>query len=330
MLNDPPRELVAWLATALRFDNLKIDPLPPEASTRRFFRVTNDAGESWMAIHAPPATEDNERFVALAEVFRRHGVAVPTIHASDLTQGFIVVDDFGEMEFLHVYGDARARQTAIGLALDGLVAIQYTADASIQPYTRQRLLDELKIFEEWCCKTMLRRGATPLAAIAGALTREIDGHPKVTIHRDYHSRNLLLNEESLGIVDFQDALVGSCAYDIASLLYDCYFEHGTTEISDWIDGFRARLAGTDLPRIHSREEFVRAIEITAVQRMLKAVGIFCRLWFVQRKATHLPYTVPVLRRIVELAKRNDLQRLAAWLESDIGPALSTSIERLPA
>ena len=281
-----------------------------------------------MAIHAPPATENNEQFVAMAQIFRQHQVPVPQIHAYDLKQGFFLVEDFGSFEFLEVYRDSTKRTFAIGLALDALVEIQRTVDSHVPSYTRQRLLDELNIFEEWCCGKMLGTSAKPLSDISESLTTEIDLQPKVTVHRDYHSRNLLLYGDRLGIVDFQDALVGSCVYDLASLMYDCYFEHADDEIGTWIDAFRSRISAAELPYIQPRSAFVRALEVTALQRMLKAVGIFCRLWFTQRKRTHLKYVMPVLARVITLAQRNEFSLLSAWLETEIEPNLSVALQRV--
>ena len=328
MSNDVPLVLRNWLAKTLGTDRLEIHPLLPEASTRRFYRVESGQLQKKIAIHAPPATENNEQFVAMDQIFRQHEVPVPEIHATNLEQGFFLVEDFGSFEFLEVYQSSKQRSYAIGLALDALVAIQRTEDSRVPPYTRQRLLDELNIFEEWCCSKMLGTSAKPLNDIAQSLTTEIDLQPKVTVHRDYHSRNLLLDGDRLGIVDFQDALVGSCVYDLASLMYDCYFEHNHDEIEKWIDRFRTLLADADLPCIQPRPAFVRALEVAAVQRMLKAVGIFCRLWFTQRKKTHLQYVLPVLDRIVTLAYRNDLSSLGAWLDAYVKPDLLVALQKL--
>lgn len=281
-----------------------------------------------MAIHSPPETEKNELFVAMAEIFSRNHVPVPKIHAYEPKRGFLLVQDFGTVEFLHIYNDPDSLGQAIDLALEGLIAVQRTRDPSIEVYTRERLIDELGIFTEWVCGEMLGCAATPLNDIADVLTSEIDSHPKVTVHRDYHSRNLLLHGEHLGIVDFQDALVGSCVYDIASLLYDCYFEHNNKHIDTWIDAYRDKIGGISLPLIEPRSKFVRAMEITAMQRMMKAIGIFCRLWFKQRKGTHLAYAMPVLGRVITIANRNEFTTLANWLEQTVGPRLQQALARL--
>ncbi len=328
MSNEPLPALIQWVATTLGSDEFTLHPLQPEASTRRFFRLLSNDQPPRIVIHSPPATENNRQFAILAVVFRQRGVRVPRIHASELVQGFFLVDDFGSEEYLDAYRDPQRYRVALELALDTLLAIQHVQDERVPPYTRTRLLDELTIFDTWCCDKLLGYDAEPMQEIAIDLVSAIDSQPKVTVHRDYHSRNLLLQDDGIGVVDFQDALVGPCTYDLASLLYDCYFEHDSEAIRGWIDRYRSLLSGTQLPTIEPREAFVRALELTALQRMLKAVGIFCRLWLLQQKATHLSYVVPVLCRASQLARRNGLETLAHWLAQEIEPQAQIKIQSL--
>lgn len=310
-----------WLEATLALDKVTLEPLAPEASTRRFYRIEIEPAKTHIVIDSPPMTENNEQFANLAEVFRRNHVPVPEILSYEAERGYFVVEDFGRTELLAIYPDPVRRRFAIELALDSLIAIQLTQDASIPPYSRQRLLDEVGIFEEWCCGQLLDIESTPLTDVTHGLVSEIDQHPKVTVHRDYHGRNLLLNNRQLGIVDFQDALVGSCVYDFASLVYDCYFDHDSDDIEVWVDRFRTRLRHAKLPCMEPQEAFVQGVEVTAIQRMLKAVGIFARLWFKQKKSTHLGYMVPVLRRVVVLAARNELEPMATWLSDQVIPSV---------
>lgn len=281
-----------------------------------------------MAMYSPPDTENNVQFVALSQVFLSHGVAVPRVHAYDSVQGFILVDDFGATEFLHIYGDVAHRKVALELAVHSLVDIQRTQDSRIPIYSVQRLRDEVDIFRDWCCKRLLGIESDPLEAVRSDLVDEIDSQPKTTVHRDYHCRNLLMNGSKLGIVDFQDALVGPCTYDLASLLYDCYFQHDTDDKERCIALYRRLAREVNLPRIEEKTKMVRAIEITAMQRQLKALGIFVRLWFLQQKKTHLPFVMPVLGSVVALARLNGYEGLAEWLKETISPKLEPAIEGL--
>lgn len=327
MSKDAAGKLEAWLKATLGLDLITLTPLAPEASTRRFYRLEVEPGVTHIVIDSPPETENNEQFAVLAEVFRGNGVPVPDIRAYAPEHGFFVVEDFGSTEFLAAYDDPIRRRFAIELALDSLIAIQLTQDSRIPAYSSQRLRDELAIFEEWCCGELLSIGSEPLSKVVQQLIQEIDQQPKVTVHRDYHSRNLLLNHRQLGIVDFQDALVGPCTYDFASLVYDCYFEHGEEDIDVWTDRFRTRLRHAELPCIEPLVTFVRNVELTALQRMLKAVGIFARLWYKQGKGSHLHFMVPVLRRAAPLAVRNDYEKLGTWLQDDIAPSVEQAVER---
>jgi N-acetylmuramate 1-kinase len=146
--------------------------------------------------------------------------------------------------------------------------------------------------------------------VFGLLVENTQAQPQCCVHRDWHCRNLLLRADgSLGVVDFQDALLGPAAYDLASLLRDCYYTFDEAEIARWRDAFLAR---TPLPIDPAR--FPRQLDLTAVQRQLKAVGIFARLRQRDGKSTHLQWILPVLERLIAVAERYpDLVPLAAWL-----------------
>ena len=323
-----PPTFRAWLEAELATSELTIEPLAPEASTRRFYRVKHDSDESHIAIHSPPESEQNEQFVTLSQVFRNGQVPVPQVHAFEASLGYLLVDDFGSTELLEAYQDPVRREQSVQFALNTLVDIQKVVDSRIPDYTSQRLHDELDIFCDWCSEKLLNLDAKPLKAIKSNLVTEIDEQPKVTVHRDYHCRNLLFQPHGIGIVDFQDALVGPCMYDLASLLFDCYFEHSRVDIERWVDGYLVSVKEASLPTIGSRHAVFRALELTALQRQLKAVGIFCRLWFLQKKKSHLPFVIPVLSRASHLAGRNGYLVLAHWLEEQVKPNLVREIAEL--
>ena len=279
-------------------------------------------------MHSPPETENNHQFVHLANVFRERGIPVPDVYAFEPEQGFILVTDFGSNEFLDVYGTASLRHEAVRSALTALIELQHIKEGVLPAYTTTRLKDEIGIFKEWVCEHSLNCDSEPLSRIEDGLISEIDKHPKVSVHRDYHSRNLLFDHGRLGIVDFQDALFGSCVYDLASLLYDCYYQHQPDEVDQWIDEYRELLQRTSVPAIKHRDDFVRALELTAIQRQLKAIGIFCRLWFVQSKSTHLPYIEPVLETVIRLAEHQELQEMSRWLKSEISPKMKQRLQEI--
>ena len=187
----------------------------------------------------------------------------------------------------------------------------------------------MQLFKEWVCETLLQITSDPLSSFAEQLVDRIDSQPKVTVHRDYHSRNLMLTSSNeLGIVDFQDALVGPLVYDLASLLYDCYYEFSTEEIARYLEQYQMLANKADIPKFSGLETLQPAVMAVAVQRQLKAVGIFTRLWFLQNKNSHLPHVLPVTTRISKLASMLGFDDLASWLEHDVIPALPERLESL--
>lgn len=276
------------------------EPLAVEASHRRFYRLHVIDG-SLVAMHSPPALENNAQFVTLARLFARYGIGVPELLAADLEQGFFLMTDLGDVHFADVYRDSRrygGPQAVLPAAIATLIRLQQVDDPAIAPYTRQRFEDELGIYEEWFLGRLLGERADPaLRSVFETLVAATGRQPVCCVHRDFHSRNLLRQSDgSVGVVDFQDALMGPATYDLASLLRDCYYVFPEREVSRWRDAY---LAQTPLPV--DRDTFARDMDLTALQRQLKAVGIFARLHLRDGRDSHLPHILPVLERIRDLA-----------------------------
>ena len=312
--------LEGWVRERIGCD-VRFAPLPVEASTRRFFRVVRD-GDTCVAMHSPPATENNDQFVRLSGVFRAAGLPVPAILHQDAGLGFFLVSDVGERDFASAY--ASGTEAPLQAAIEALVRLQGVQSDDIPPYTTGRFDDELGIFAEWFVGKLL--GMAPDAtfdAAKGVLIDAISSMPTCVVHRDYHCRNLLWNEGRLGIVDFQDALVGPVTYDIASLLRDCYHTFGEAEVARWRQHFRVR-SGLAV----EEEAFARAFDFTAIQRQLKAIGIFVRLRYRLGRGSHLADVLPVLRRVIDLSRNYDeLRALSDWLE-DIAPHAEPRLRQL--
>lgn len=268
-------------------------------------------------MYAPPQTENNEGFVRLANLYSHHGVPVPRIHAHCNVEGYFLVQDFGAREFLSVY-PLGSSDRAIELALEHLVQLQSIKSSEVPQYHRDRLFDEIEIFREWVCGELLSVDASPLDAVAMELVDRVDSQPKVLVHRDYHSRNLLLTPTGgLGIVDFQDSLIGPLAYDLASLLFDCYHQFSDEQIVRYLDRYRELSQEVDIPRFESADVLRRAVIDVAAQRQLKAIGIFVRLWLQREKTSHLRFVVPVTERVSDLAQAAGHRELSEWLAEDI-------------
>lgn len=314
--------LTDWVAASAAVAEPTLVPLPVEASTRRFFRVMGGRGghrhaTSCVAMVAPPETEDNARFVRLARTFRAHGLATPAIHAFDQARGFVLMEDLGETDFATAYATHDTGHV-LDAAMRTLALLQTLPTEAIPPYTTARFSDELDIFAEWLVERFL--GLVVPGHFAAAREVLIDATqsvPSCVVHRDYHCRNLIWRPDgTVGIVDFQDALVGPACYDIASLLRDCYVEFAEADVRRWRNRFY-RLASPAC----DEAVFDRAFDLTAIQRQLKAVGIFARLYLSRGRSSHLGDIVPVLRRIAAVgATYPETADAAHWLHTDVVPA----------
>ena len=310
---------------------LAVAALPVEASTRRFFRITAGAA-TFVAMHAPPATEDNPRYLRLAALLGGYGLATPAIHAADTGRGYLLLEDLGaeDLEAAYARGEVAGPLAAALRALTTLHGIPVEDHAEdIEPYALARFEMELGIFAEWLVERML---GLPVAAsfkdVGQALLAATQSVPQCVVHRDFHCRNLIWRpaDASVGIVDFQDALIGPCCYDIASLLRDCYRAFDEATVADW----RQRFFALAKPAC-DQARFERAFDLVAIQRQLKAVGIFARLYLARQRRSHLGDIVPVLARIAALAVRYaETQPLAAWLQADVLPAAKRYLQPLTA
>jgi aminoglycoside/choline kinase family phosphotransferase len=326
---DARREaLIAWARAVLdqRGERLVgVDEMASAASFRRFLRVRTERG-SWVAMDSPPAQENNAQFERLTVHFRHAGIPVPALIAHERPQGFLLVTDLGQIHLGDVYGSA-AEPIAIERALQILIKIQSLPAAPdlIPSYTEQRLQDEFELCPTWLVEGQLHRTVTPadrtmLDDTCGLLLSRITAQPRCCVHRDYHCRNLLWRDPELGIVDFQDALWGPMLYDVASLLRDCYHRFRETDVEHWRDRYLELATTAGLPIARSTA-LARDMDWTAVQRQIKAIGIFARLALRDGRNTHLRDIVPVLEALIAVTARYvDLMPLSRWLTGTVHPA----------
>lgn len=286
-----------------------LEKMQTEASFRQFYRVTG-AKEPLVLMDSPPAKEQNPQFVAVAEAFAAQDIRVPRILAHNATEGWLLLTDLGQTHFIDAYKEGNAGP-CLQAALATLERIGSVTDPVIPDYTTQRLSDELDIFVDWLVRDACNL-ALPDRLFEGARTvllRNANDQPRVCVHRDFHCKNLLWdNSGAVGVLDFQDALQGPAGYDLASLLHDCYWKFTDAVI----DSVISKVPGTTR----------RAIDLLAVQRQLKAIGIFARLASRDNKTSHLPHIKPVLGSLVGLCGRyQELQSLGRWLaDSLVDPA----------
>ena len=284
-----------WISTlaapALRCDTLR--PASADASFRRYFRIDGADGASYILMDAPPPQEDVRPFIQVAELFGQTGVSVPRVLAQDVERGFLLLTDLGSTTYLHQLNIDTAHKLYLD-AIDALVLLQAQSQPDVLPeYDRALLLRELQLFPDWYIAK--HRGVTlddkqqaALQKVFDALLANNLAQPQVWVHRDYHSRNLMvLDGGNPGILDFQDAVYGPITYDLVSLLRDAYVQWDEEVVLDWAIRYweKARRAG--LPVANDIDSFYRDFEFMGLQRHLKVLGIFARLHHRDGKAAYL-------------------------------------------
>lgn len=297
------QQLTNWLENELQGTQFSIAPASADASFRRYFRVTLP-DRTMIVMDAPPEHENCEPFLHVAEIFAAAGVHVPRVIAQDLTQGFLLLSDLGNTTYLEALNQATAPDLYRD-AMDALIRIQQSSRPGVFPaYDATLLTREMRLFPEWYVAKHL--GATldgkQLAVLQQAfdgLNRNIQAQGQVYVHRDYHSRNLMVCDDNPGILDFQDAVYGAITYDLVSLFKDAYIRWEEEQVLDWVVRYweKARKAGLPVPQDIS--EFYRDFEWMGVQRHLKVLGIFARLYHRDGKDGYLkdlPLVMDYLRR----------------------------------
>ena len=297
----------------LLHDDYTATPLKVEASHRLFYRIA-DSHKSYVLMVSPPELEQNEQFVAMQKVFYAQGIPVPELIAHDFLLGLFLMSDLGKIDLEQAYATSN-RSLSISTAIDCLHKIQVIDSAP--PYTAERFETELAIFQEWFVDNTLHHADIGMSNITAPLLNAIISQPIGCVHRDFHCRNLLFNDGKLGVVDFQDALIGPALYDLASLLRDCYYVFSEAEIDQWLTYYlSAETPLTKALKAFKKTEIRRMLDFTAIQRQLKAIGIFARLNLRDQKSSHLQYIAPLLERLIDLTHLyEDLAPLNVQLNS---------------
>ena len=306
--------LEQWLKDQFPTQPFTLQPASADASFRRYFRVSFD-GQSIIVMDAPPQHEDCTPFLRVAEILAATGVHVPKILAQNLDLGFLLLSDLGSTTFLQALNDRiESAHQLYGEATDALVKMQLSHRADSLPVYGEALLrKELDLFPDWYIAKHLQIELTEkqqavLCTIFSRIVQNNLVQPKVLVHRDYHSRNLMVTSPNPGIIDFQDAVYGPITYDLVSLLKDAYIHWDEERILDWTIRYweKARKAG--LPITADFAEFYRDFEWMGVQRHLKVLGIFARLNYRDGKAAYLndmPLVMHYLRKACERYRELD-------------------------
>lgn len=319
-MTDRHELLTDWASRVLGAERLTLEPASSDASFRRYWRVRLP-GRSLVLMDAPPPQEDCGRFADLARRFRAIGLHTPEVLSEDRENGFLALSDLGDRLYLgelteetadRLYGDALAALAVIQACgpLDGLPVYD-------DPFLRR----ELDVFREWFLGRHIgiELAGEDFGAWEGACDLLVESaleQPQVCVHRDYHSRNLMVAEPPTpGILDFQDAVVGPVTYDLVSLLKDCYIAWPRERVRAWALGYLDLAEQSGILQEIEPERFLRWLDLMGAQRHLKACGIFARLKYRDGKSGYLQdiprtlgYVMEVAERYPELAGLRDLLR----------------------
>ena len=307
------QQLTLWLQSQFPGETFSIAPASADASFRRYFRASFK-DRTLIAMDAPPEHEDCRPFLHVAHLFEKAGTHVPHVYAEDLTQGFLLLSDLGNTTYLQALNADNAR-TMYKAATDALIKIQLASnEKELPPYDEALLLREMRLFPEWYISKHLGVKLTDaqnakLETVFARIIANNLAQPRVYVHRDYHSRNLMvvdaISPSSLpqagergndstreflvnpGIIDFQDAVYGPITYDLASLFKDAYIKWDEEEIIDWLIAYWEKARHAGLPVQEDFGEFYRDFELMGVQRHIKVLGIFARLYHRDGKEGYL-------------------------------------------
>ncbi len=322
----------SWLQNQLKMTIDSLTPASSDASFRRYFRISCN-NQTYIVMDAPPERENIKAFIDVASLLSTTGINIPKIYHINLEQGFLLLEDFGNQCYLD-----KLNQDNVDIfykqALNSLLKLQSKIDfknCQLPVYDFELLNKELDIFAEWFLEKKLNISITHDYRAIFEKTKQLLinsalEQPKTCVHRDYHSRNLMITSaNNPGIIDFQDAVVGPITYDLVSLLKDCYIEWPEQMIDLWLNQYFQHLKDTRLMN-NSFDTFKCWFDLMGIQRHLKAIGIFARLHLRDNKSTYLqdiPRTIDYI--LNTSAKYPELNAFNYFFQNTVMPAWRLTI-----
>lgn len=291
-----------WLASLSEYCLSDIRRTSADASFRRYFRVTDkNDGNTYIVMDAPPDKEDCTPFIHVTRLLRGVNVNAPEIFKENKPQGFLLLSDLGDQPYLSHLTNQRT-DALYADAISALIQMQEIKD-HLPVYDEQLLRDEMGLFESWYLNKHLGVELNDdqqldLENIFTLLIQTALEQPQVFVHRDYHSRNLMvLDTHNPGVIDYQDAVIGPVTYDLVSLFKDCYIEWPRNRVENWLDDYLKKSAHT-----FDKKQFIRWFDLMGVQRHLKVLGIFARLNYRDGKQQYLNDLPLTLKYVVDTCK----------------------------
>ena len=319
--------LTMWAAqqNGLSQADISLSSAVGDASFRRYFRLTLPDGSTQVVMDAPPEQEDSQPFVNIAKRWRSAGLPVPKVHATNLTDGFLLLEDLGNTPLQNLFNDDATTQAYHAQALALIAELQNRADPdSLPAYNTALLGRELDLFPEWCLSAWLTLPPPDSwHTVREQLIQHALAQPVVTVHRDFDAMNLMVHEQRLFMIDFQDAVAGPLSYDLISLLRGRYCRFSSEQFADFVDTFyrQARSDG----RLSSSVDFATFLtqcHAMAAQRSLKVLGIFCRLTLRDQKSGYLERLPHFLDHLEDsLSHLTEQAEFAEWVNRSLRPAI---------
>ena len=310
-------------------DDIKFQKISSDAGFRRYFRLNTNP--TLIAVYAPPKKEKNLSFVKIAAFLKSSGILVPKILAVNFNEGFLIIQDFGDTTF-QIAGTSSDYEALYRHADNLLLQFQQLSivDVQLPVFNKKMILDEVHLFEEWFLRKTLE---VPYSAEAQELLNNtykklIDNfleQPQVFVHKDYHSRNLMIVPNGqIGVLDFQDALVGPISYDLVSLYRDCYVSLDPQYVDKKILAHKKCLEINGVIVDVAPATFKRWFDLTGLQRHLKVLGIFSRLAIRDRKMKYLGDIPLVIRYVREVTSAyKEFERFDTWFAETVESKLQT-------
>lgn len=306
------QQLTTWVHQD--WPDATIEVASADASFRRYFRVFNN-GETSVAMDAPPEKEDCSAFLDITQRLLDANVHAPKIIRQNLEQGFLLIEDLGSKDYLD-YLNKESADLLYGNALQALLNIQQADTKDLPEYDADFLMLEMQYMPEWFLQTHLNIKPDPEQqtiinqCLSNIVTKVLE-QPQVFVHRDYHSRNLMITDiDNPGVIDYQDAMLGPVTYDLVSLLRDCYIQWPTNQVEAWVLDFKQMLQTSKLILNIDDQTFIEWFDYMGLQRHIKVLGIFARLNHRDGKSNYLndlPLTLDYMLRVAQ--KYSDIKPL---------------------
>ncbi len=319
--------LNSWIARTLG-DDAQVALISGDASFRRYFRVETE-GATLIVMDAPPDKENCEPFIRVAKAMLGFGLNVPQILQQDLQQGFLLLSDLGSEQYLSHLNDDSV-DALYSDAIDALIRLQVNgqSDLSMPPYDHGRLMAEMNLFFDWFVDQNLKLSLTSeqKALIDNAfewLASMALQQPQTWVHRDYHSRNLMLCEkDNPGVLDFQDAVIGAVTYDLVSLLKDCYIAWPRERVEAWVSEYQQKALQAGIKGIEDGAQLLRWFDAMGAQRHIKVLGIFSRLYYRDGKDGYLKDIPLVYEYVLDACERlPELSEFKNFLQENVTPKM---------